>query len=157
MKFFQHFAAVYFLSTFSLCIGIAQAKGKFRGTKNFERMMRYDLGDKCEDNHVCAEMGLEGACCPTIDGLFLDCCNRECSAHSECSELAGNCCPTIDNVDLECCDHQPALESLRQFRTAGQNKTISPLCSAHEKCAHLTGTDCCPTADGVMLDCCEEV
>lgn len=29
----------------------------------------------------------------------------------------------------------------------------SAACSAHPKCAHLEG-DCCPTKDGVMLDCC---
>src|SRR5210317_2135427 len=59
--------------------------------------------DTCASNPTCNLLGLTGVCCPTIEGVFLDCCDEflssdnpapECSAHAACSGLAGECCPT---------------------------------------------------------------
>lgn len=110
-----------------------------------------DLGASCEKNPVCVLQGVEGECCPTAEGVFLDCCNRECSVHSACEEnsLDAACCPTADGVELECCDHQPKIEEIREAMNANK------LCSAHSLCANLDG-DCCPTTAGVFLDCCQE-
>jgi Leucine rich repeat/Leucine rich repeat N-terminal domain len=35
------------------------------------------FGTTCESNPKCAELGLKGACCPTIDNVFLDCCSSK--------------------------------------------------------------------------------
>jgi hypothetical protein len=32
-------------------------------------------GPMCKDNAKCAELGLDGACCPTVDGVNLYCCS----------------------------------------------------------------------------------
>ena len=113
-------------------------------------MLQEDLGATCGVNPVCAAMGLEGACCPTADGVMLDCCNRGCEVHDACSGLAESCCPTPDGVELECCDHTEELAKL----LSGKNP--SDKCSSHPTCAGL-GLEgvCCPTVDGVFLDCCE--
>lgn len=100
----------------------------------FERMLTGTDEAACEKHSMCEGLGLEGECCPTADGVYLDCCQRECSTRSACAELDGNCCPTDDGTMLDCCS--PPKE-----------------CSAHSKCAELDG-DCCPTAEGVTLDCC---
>jgi hypothetical protein len=79
----------------------------------------------CENNDVCASLGLSGRCCPTATGIHLGCCSamddnskdesspsdtdevepRSCSAHAECasSGLVGQCCPTGDGIMLGCC------------------------------------------------------
>ena len=109
---------------------------------------------QCLAHPQCAH--LEGECCPTTSGVFLDCCRNDgtsqdmeyppetpdvesCSANSLCTNLEGDCCPTDELVFLNCCDN------------------TRDSCASHPKCemANLTG-DCCPTTDGVFLDCCEK-
>ncbi|CAB9518519.1 glycoside hydrolase family 16 protein [Seminavis robusta] len=132
----------------SMVIGLAGAETIRGSTAEFERMLQEDSSAQCSSNPVCLAMGVEGACCPTADGVFLDCCNRSCSAHSACNTLADNCCPTNDNVELDCCDHQEKLEEFRSYRN-----NAARACSAHTSCRQLAG-DCCPTVDNVYLDCC---
>eukprot|EP00522_Entomoneis_paludosa_P010607 CAMPEP_0172453486 /NCGR_PEP_ID=MMETSP1065-20121228/10779_1 /TAXON_ID=265537 /ORGANISM="Amphiprora paludosa, Strain CCMP125" /LENGTH=233 /DNA_ID=CAMNT_0013205669 /DNA_START=121 /DNA_END=822 /DNA_ORIENTATION=+ len=99
---------------------------------------------KCMDNPVCGGLGLVGECCPTQDGVFLDCCDPapQCAHNPACNALglAGDCCPTIDGVFLACCaEEDPATKQ----------------CDGNWACNGLSG-DCCPTVDGVHLDCCSE-
>ena len=135
-----------FLAT-ALFFGNTSANKNIRGTTAFERMLQDDLGTQCSLNPVCAAMGLEGACCPSADGVMLDCCEtRSCDAQAACEGLAGSCCPTTDGVELECCDHTEALAELLH----------GDKCAAHANCAALGLEDaCCPTADGIFLDCCD--
>lgn len=100
-----------------------------------------DFGSSCALNPVCALQGVEGECCPNADNVMLDCCNRECSAHTQCNGLDEQCCPSNDGINLECCDHEPKLAQIRSS------------CSAHSRCHGLDGA-CCPTTSGVFLDCC---
>ena len=59
---------------------------------------------QCEFHPECA--GLEGPdCCPTADGVYLECCERDfaqCKAHPECAHLDGDCCPTTSGIFLVC-------------------------------------------------------
>jgi beta-glucanase (GH16 family) len=95
--------------------------------------------DLCATNPKCS--GLDGTCCPTPDGVFLECCDQRpenCVIHPQCAGLGltGQCCPTVDGVFLDCCEDRA--------------------CNVHPACAALgLGDDCCPTRDGIFLDCCE--
>ena len=60
---------------------------------------------QCSAHGAC--VGLEGECCPTKDGVYLDCCHgetrgRECSINPQCasSGLSGNCCPPDFGEDV---------------------------------------------------------
>jgi len=58
----------------------------------------------CAAHSACSE--LEGNCCPTDEGVTLDCCGAAlCSSHPECAGLglAGNCCPDDAGLQLDCC------------------------------------------------------
>eukprot|EP00980_Cylindrotheca_fusiformis_P018056 scaffold5780_cov102-Cylindrotheca_fusiformis.AAC.3 len=120
---------------------------------------------QCASNSVCASLGLEGQCCPTTEGVTLDCCNppvqAQCESNPVCASLGleGQCCPTTDGVTLDCCNQQapspsgpPAmLPSLKPT----QNPTLSTQCSANAVCANLgLEGECCPTIEGIFLDCC---
>lgn len=68
----------------------------------------------CSANVLCQVRGLEGDCCPTPEGVDLDCCGsiviETCMQNSQCSSLGltGACCPTSDKVRfLDCCDSVP--------------------------------------------------
>jgi hypothetical protein len=90
--------------------------GGDRGSKPHRR--RYE----CSAHKACVAAGLTlGDCCPTLDGVFLDCCatktttmapssaptstEAKCSAYSSCVDLglSGDCCPTMEGVTLDCC------------------------------------------------------
>ena len=92
---------------------IAKSSGhSIRGTF-YDRILNDDSGRMCVDNPVCVAQGLtNGLCCPNANREYESCCNRDCSAHTDCSHLANQCCPTVDNVELDCCNHQPALDAL---------------------------------------------
>ena len=108
---------------------------------------------QCEAHPDCRH--LEGDCCPTQSGVFLDCCLDDQSDDdltyesdptagsgsnfTACEGLDGNCCPTDSGVFLACCGN------------------TQDSCEDHPKCAalNLTGA-CCPTIDDVYLDCCEK-
>ena len=68
----------------------------------------------CSANVLCSVRGLEGECCPTPEGVDLDCCGtfviETCSRNPTCDGLglAGACCPTNDKVRfLDCCESVP--------------------------------------------------
>lgn len=82
------------------------------GTKieaGFHRILRTGANKaKCSANVACAAKKLAGDCCPTKDGVTLDCCkvnSGKCNANAACKKLglAGDCCPTKDGVLLDCC------------------------------------------------------
>jgi hypothetical protein len=80
----------------------------------------------CSMHTACAALNLQGLCCPTADGSFLDCC----SATAVEADVGG------------------------EFIMMGGDDSAD--CSQHPKCAALGLMDlCCPTADDVYLDCCE--
>jgi hypothetical protein len=63
---------------------------------------------KCKANPSCAALKLTGNCCPTNDGVTLDCCkfdSTKCRSNTGCDKLGlkGECCPTIDGKFLDCC------------------------------------------------------
>mmetsp|Transcript_7859 Transcript_7859/g.18939 ORF Transcript_7859/g.18939 Transcript_7859/m.18939 type:complete len:250 (+) Transcript_7859:43-792(+) len=111
---------------------------------------------QCSAHASCS--GLLGECCPTTDGVFLECCNgggdsslvtRECSANTECAALGleGSCCPPdFGSKNLGCCHGQQAVST----------PAIGQLCSENSQCAAI-GLEgiCCPTAQGLELHCCD--
>ena len=101
----------------------------------------------CAENHICADAGLAGACCPTLDGITLSCCDSQCLRNNKCAALGleGACCPTADGTTLDCCEKDTSV--LIEHHDHAQ-------CMKHKQCKGLSG-DCCPTTDGVMLDCCK--
>merc|ERR1719383_941347 len=109
----------------------------------------FDYERSCQAYPKC--QGMEGDCCPTADGVMLDCCDAQCSAHEGCVGLTGSCCPTTDGITLECCSGMTHVETNVSTK-AGFDYERS--CQAYPKCQGMEG-DCCPTADGVMLDCCD--
>merc|ERR550525_472618 len=70
-----------------------------------------ESSSSCSVHKKCVAAGLTGECCPTIDGVTLDCCDKpppdekSCASHSACvtAGLTGQCCPTKDGVTLDCC------------------------------------------------------
>lgn len=122
----------------------------------------------CSAHPRCRARGLTGDCCPTSDGLRLDCCSNNnptrrptpkpttddyegsCSAHPLCRdlELAGECCPTYDGVTLACCSDNNDDDD-------DDNYSDDVSCSANPRCDQLgLEGECCPTDDGLKLDCC---
>eukprot|EP00978_Attheya_sp_CCMP212_P001125 scaffold2339_cov54-Attheya_sp.AAC.4 len=111
---------------------------------------------KCAIHSKCMDLGLDGACCPANDDIFLDCCDEEitsqCSSHSECDHLDGFCCPTNEGVFLTCC-HDGLAASVKEPKAMMVASNDSRQCVANAYCAPVKG-DCCPTIDGVYLHCC---
>lgn len=65
------------------------------------------IRSKCIFNRPCRALGLRGDCCPTSDGIYLNCCKHKpttCSSYRACTNLTGNCCPTDTGVFLNCCN-----------------------------------------------------
>ncbi|CAB9503831.1 expressed unknown protein [Seminavis robusta] len=132
----------------ALCtVGDSHAEAGFRGTLEFEqRMLQSDEGRWCSKNVVCRAEGLDGACCPTVDGVYLDCCERRCYENLRCDGLQGDCCPTKEGDYLDCCRLNP------EQRTWNQNLAS---CQRAPKCAAMGHQgNCCPTKQGRHLDCC---
>lgn len=82
----------------------------------------------CSDAPVCKQLGLGGTCCPTQDAahVYLDCCY---------------------NIVYPPGGVVPVNQDPKAY--------ASPACSANHYCNYeqLAG-DCCPTKDGVFLNCC---
>jgi hypothetical protein len=96
--------------------------------------------------------------------------SSSCSAHSSCSMLAGDCCPTSTGMFLDCCDvlsNSAPVYNAPQFAASVPVAIAEPvpyadeplpyddpsMCAMHAQCTGLAGA-CCPTQDGMMLDCC---
>ena len=78
---------------------------------------------ECVDHKKCNESGLYGLCCPTADGVDLECCGKAglvvkngiqreyhtqeaaCSAHEKCAGLSNDCCPNVEGLFLDCCSN----------------------------------------------------
>merc|ERR1712071_289012 len=77
-----------------------------------------------------------------------------CHAHPACSGLTGDCCPTVDGVLLDCCSSELEIEHF-QVMEESFDARADGRCDSNWRCqdAGLTG-NCCPTDGGVMLDCC---
>eukprot|EP00980_Cylindrotheca_fusiformis_P013379 scaffold3410_cov141-Cylindrotheca_fusiformis.AAC.22 len=84
-------------------------------------------------------------------------------------QLAGNCCPTRNGVFLDCCDPVGGETTPPPTPSpVAPNAPITPTppptpasipserCSAHSACYGLVG-NCCPTPSGLVLDCCNKV
>lgn len=60
----------------------------------------------CQTNLRCALAGLEGACCPTPNGVYLPCCSQ-CASQPSCAPYAFDsnvmCCPSATNITNSCC------------------------------------------------------
>jgi hypothetical protein len=136
----------------------------------------------CDLNPGCSALGMLGSCCPSADGVFLNCCEREFAqyqVHPACSHLTNDCCPTETGVFLDCCSEDASLDNI----TFPQQPELAQ-CSNFPKCANLAGKsktramrlhrksmllkpetnplmlgsdDCCPTRDGIYLYCCERI
>jgi beta-glucanase (GH16 family) len=98
---------------------------------------------ECDAQPRCAALDLAGVCCPTIDAVYLDCCdNRPINPNSE----AGFCNDGIDNDNdglFDCEDPDCANDEMCRAD-----------CVAIGTCAGLSG-QCCPTIDSIFLDCCD--
>lgn len=98
---------------------------------------------------------------------------NQCSANPACDALGlvGNCCPTGDGVTLDCCGQQDAtpvplpvppphptphpVQTPRSTPDLTQPPGSPAFCNANPACAALgLAGNCCPTGDGVFLDCC---
>lgn len=91
--------------------------------------------------------------------------SKLCSAHSQCSHLAGDCCPTTDGVFLDCCNKADEIQLTGQCchtptrHDDGHLYCCSPetsTCASNPWCAHegLVGA-CCPNPFGEYLPCCQ--
>eukprot|EP00930_Biecheleria_cincta_P045202 TRINITY_DN31163_c0_g1_i1.p1 TRINITY_DN31163_c0_g1~~TRINITY_DN31163_c0_g1_i1.p1 ORF type:complete len:944 (+),score=135.18 TRINITY_DN31163_c0_g1_i1:44-2875(+) len=133
----------------------------------------------CSNHPRCAALNLSGACCPTISGVFMGCCNGAeapeatttpvstttatqslsatsvCSNHPRCAalNLSGACCPTIAGVSMGCCNGTEVLEASFHRDDASLGASA---CAKHPACAalNLTGA-CCPNIAGVSMGCCD--
>eukprot|EP00980_Cylindrotheca_fusiformis_P021423 scaffold8288_cov129-Cylindrotheca_fusiformis.AAC.1 len=131
---------------------------------------------QCSSNPMCANLGLEGECCPTTSGLILDCCESSpvntptnvpmlnptaqgpasCSANPVCANLGleGECCPTTSGFILDCCESPVTTPTNAPVLNPTAQGPVS--CSANPVCANLgLEGECCPTTSGLILDCCE--
>lgn len=102
--------------------------------------------------------------------------SRTCSANVGCNGLGGNCCPTNSDVTLRCClDGSVQSEADYCFDKVDNDNDgkidceddeckdrdrcvyagLNPKCNANGGCEGLDGL-CCPTVDGVYLDCCAD-
>ena len=97
----------------------------------------------CQASDACNALGLEGFCCPTVDGWMLDCCDgvaveETCSENAACVELelTGACCPAQNGKYLDCCEALPndCLESnsceVISSRSYAQSVQLEPAPSA---------------------------
>ena len=102
---FQRFITLLLLS---VAIFAVSALG-IKGDEDIHRILRTGVNKaKCSANLACAAKKLTGDCCPTKNGVNLDCCkvtSSKCDANTACKNqgLQGNCCPTKDGVLLDCC------------------------------------------------------
>lgn len=143
-----------------------------RDNHNTNNIMTRNLAHSCNANSNC--IGLEGDCCPTSNGIYLDCCGDQstslnvptpattesnaCSAHPNCNGLSGICCPNNNGIFLDCCgtvssNNVPTPVIFPTSRSAPIQKPDTK-CSAYPSCNGLSG-NCCPNSAGSFLECCD--
>lgn len=102
---FQRFITLFLLSVAIFAATVHAIKGE----DDIHRILRTGANKaKCSANLACAAKKLTGDCCPTKNGVNLDCCkikSAKCNANTACKNLGlqGDCCPTKDGVLLSCC------------------------------------------------------
>lgn len=105
-----------------------------------------NLQPLCRRNPGCTALGLNtGSCCPTPSNQYLACC-----AVGSTKSEKGLCSDGVDNDGdgkIDCSDSECKNENVCIF------KGLNPMCSRNKNCTGLSGL-CCPTVDGVYLDCC---
>ena len=105
----------------------------------------------CSNHATCSAEKLMGLCCPTADGVFLNCCaDNELLKGQSISITVSS---TAVNANTSAGNDSVATEP----RDKDNNGDSSPKCEENEKCSaeNLVGL-CCPTADGVFLGCCAD-
>jgi hypothetical protein len=146
----KHLLTTILLACLSLIPYATAADAAVRGGGGQEDLFPFDqrqlqnnrpaiAARSCAANPSCTALGLTGECCPSLDGVFLDCCSSKCHENAACAAqgLQGECCPTMNGVFLDCCNPRECANV--------------PACAA----AGLEGA-CCPTVDNVNLQCCSE-
>jgi beta-glucanase (GH16 family) len=100
----------------------------------------------CSLHPMCVEAGVQGLCCPTDNGVMLECCTPAPSPDVD----GGNTkppSPSANNGDKN-----------NNTNTGGGSVEVLLRCMENPKCEAL-GLDgvCCPTKDEKYLDCCQAV
>lgn len=123
---------------------------------------------ECAEHPVCLLQGFDedGFCCPDLDGVYQDCCHRaECVVYPACVDagLEGFCCPTVEGEFLGCCEDPATFAPSAPPSKIPSSYPTSVIITAEleAECANNAQCDalgleglCCPTQDGVYLDCC---
>ena len=142
------------------------------------------LDPVCSANAQCKAQGLDGACCPTTDGVFLGCCQTGTSTMDEwraytLADLAildknaawdlalslpnfgpGN---SRANVLFWAASRPPPqtnfdLAAVATANATGRNMTLKSACAVNSACDALGMTgECCPNYDGAYLGCCAKI
>jgi hypothetical protein len=93
----------------------------------------------CQQHVGCASHSLAGYCCPTLEGVMLDCCGTLVSVPVPR--------PVVVPIPVSIPVHVPVKTP---------NSIPNRRCSANPKCKELgLKGQCCPTAHGKFLDCCK--
>jgi hypothetical protein len=99
----------------------------------------------CSANPGCAGLaGLQGDCCPTTEGMLLGCCS---DLHAPPAPPPAPPAPPPESKVES--DGEDAASLGKHKEVGGES------CDANSDCVNLGLTgDCCPTADGTLLGCC---
>merc|ERR1712228_220182 len=106
----------------------------------------------CKSNPGCIGLGLEGDCCPTSFGDFLDCCTLPSSSSSSSSNKNKKVSTTNGGA--------ASSTTISRTKTDGSKTGSSSLssCKGNLGCSNLNlQGDCCPASNGSFLSCCTEV
>jgi len=109
------------------------------------------------------------SCCPTEEGVMLDCCSginpTTATGEEEEEEVVGAATgvgveddededvPAEEVVVVVVVDDAPSTFARNSTAAAELIRTTGPRCAAYPMCTALV-RKCCPTNDGMMLDCC---
>ena len=163
-------------------LAAATTLNALRGGADRELSTGSAMRHACSLKPVCNALGLTGDCCPTVEGVFLDCCDDDAgsppfaapgtapSAHKPTpSPPTSAKKPSIPAPSVASAPTASAMtpsEGPSSVPSKTPNSAVPNLtpksglvhsnsCSAHKACVALGLSDsCCPTAVGVVLDCC---
>jgi hypothetical protein len=98
----------------------------------------------CDRHLACIDQGLSGQCCPTLEDVFLGCCN----SHSGAAPTS-----TRDNTNSTAETTSDTGKKLSPSSLSDGSTSV--YCESHPACTDLGLTgQCCPTGEGVLLGCC---